>query len=153
MSALHNSVKLRRALPRSFTQVKPLVADRVAFHKIAAEKARVLRTKGRNKTAGKRRANTAAKKREAELAAEAAAEAQAVAAAAEAAAAAAEVAAAAGEDLDESEHEQDPLVSSPGTEPHSDTSEEDPDDDEDNYLPPGALARKQTRKRKRPRHR
>ncbi|KAJ7852374.1 hypothetical protein B0H14DRAFT_3658548 [Mycena olivaceomarginata] len=153
MSALHNSVKLRRALPRSFTQVKPLVADRVAFHKIAAEKARVLRTKGRNKTAEKRRANAAAKKREAELAAEAAAEAQVVAAAAEAAAAAAEVAAAVGEDLDESEHEQDPLVSGPGEEPDSDISDEDLDDDEDNYLPPGAPARKQTRKRKRPRHR
>ncbi|KAJ7314549.1 hypothetical protein DFH08DRAFT_917807 [Mycena albidolilacea] len=55
MSALHNSVKLRRALPRSFTQVKLLVADCVAFYKIVSEKARVLQTKGRNKTAKKRR--------------------------------------------------------------------------------------------------
>ncbi|KAF8168642.1 hypothetical protein K438DRAFT_1616019, partial [Mycena galopus ATCC 62051] len=146
MSALHNSVKLRRALPRSFTELKPLVADRLGFHKIAAEKARVLRTKGRNKTAEKRRANAATKKREAELAAEAAAEAQAAAAAAEAAATA-------GEDLEESEHEQDPLDSDSGTESDSDTSDEEPDDDEDEYLPPGAPARKQTRKRKRQRHR
>ncbi|KAJ7351946.1 hypothetical protein DFH08DRAFT_913107 [Mycena albidolilacea] len=141
MSALHNSVKLRRALPRSFTQVKLLVADCVAFYKIVSEKARVLQTKGPE-------ANAAAKKREAELAAEA----QVVAAAAEAAAAAAEVAAAVGKDLDKSEHKQDPLVLGLGVEPDSDISEEDLDDDEDNYLPPGAPARKQTRKRKRPRH-
>ncbi|KAJ7724046.1 hypothetical protein B0H14DRAFT_2641641 [Mycena olivaceomarginata] len=141
ISALHNSVKLRRALPRSFTELKPL------------RKSQRFRTKGRNKTAEKRRANAAAKKQEAELAAAAAAEAQAAAAAAEAAAAAAEVAAAAGEEPEESEEEQDPLDSDSERESDSDTSEEEPDDDEDEYLPRGAPAKKQTRKRKRQRRR
>ncbi|KAJ7844231.1 hypothetical protein B0H14DRAFT_2358757, partial [Mycena olivaceomarginata] len=45
ISALHNSVKLRRALPRSFTELKPLFVDRLAFHKMAAEKARDLEQK------------------------------------------------------------------------------------------------------------
>jgi hypothetical protein len=46
------------------------------LHKTAAEKAQALRSKGRKKTAEKRRANAAEKKREAELAAAAAAEAE-----------------------------------------------------------------------------
>ncbi|KAJ7923845.1 hypothetical protein B0H13DRAFT_1864461 [Mycena leptocephala] len=107
-----------------------------------SRKSQRFRTKGRNKTAEKRRANAAAKKQEAELAAVAAAEAQAAAAAAEAAAAAAEVAAAAGEEPEESEEEQDPLDSDSERESDSDTSEEESDDDEDEYLPRGPPAKK-----------
>ncbi|KAJ7732086.1 hypothetical protein B0H14DRAFT_2314270, partial [Mycena olivaceomarginata] len=40
MSALHNSAQLRRALPRSLTDIQPLYGDRLALHKLAAEKAR-----------------------------------------------------------------------------------------------------------------
>ncbi|KAJ6490861.1 hypothetical protein C8R45DRAFT_1096404 [Mycena sanguinolenta] len=45
MAALHNFVRLCRALPRTFTELRPLYPDRVAFHKSAAEKGRALRTK------------------------------------------------------------------------------------------------------------
>ncbi|KAF7358148.1 hypothetical protein MVEN_00862900 [Mycena venus] len=76
MAGLHNFVKLCRALPRALTDLQPLFPDRVTFHKEAAEQARALRAKGRAKTAERRHAKAAEKKREAELAAAAARQAE-----------------------------------------------------------------------------
>ncbi|KAJ7687881.1 hypothetical protein B0H14DRAFT_3101310 [Mycena olivaceomarginata] len=88
MAALHNFVKLCRALPRALTDLQPLFPDRVAFHKEAAEK-----------TAEKRRAKAAEKKREAELAAAAARQ--------------AEEALATGEEIEQSDEEPNAAVGEP----------------------------------------
>ncbi|KAJ7729682.1 hypothetical protein DFH07DRAFT_994762, partial [Mycena maculata] len=98
MAGLHNFVKLCRTLGPSLTDLKPLHPDRVAFHKKASAKAQETRSKGRKKTAEKRRAAAAAKKHDAEVAAAAAIE-------AETAAIQAEQAEAEGRDVDDTEDE------------------------------------------------
>ncbi|KAJ7838296.1 hypothetical protein B0H14DRAFT_3700910 [Mycena olivaceomarginata] len=131
MSALHNSAQLRRALPRSLTDIQPLYGDRLALHKLAAEKARDSRKKGRAKTAEKRRATAAAKKRDAELAA----------AAAELATQRAAGTATAGDDSD-SDNDSDRDSAAAGVE----VQESDAEDDD---YAPGGSTQKRCRKRAR----
>nr|GAT45996.1 predicted protein [Mycena chlorophos] len=69
LGGLHNFMELRRILPASFTELKPLHKDRQRFHDETAAKAQQLRMTNREKAAEKRRAKAAEKKRQAEVAA------------------------------------------------------------------------------------
>ncbi|KAJ7196971.1 hypothetical protein GGX14DRAFT_402885 [Mycena pura] len=66
LSALHNFVRVCRALPQHVTELKPLIQDRVEFHKEASLKAQAARMTKRQQTAARKRAKAAAKKSEAE---------------------------------------------------------------------------------------
>ncbi|KAJ7793439.1 hypothetical protein B0H14DRAFT_2533522 [Mycena olivaceomarginata] len=76
LAAFHNFTSICRALPRSFTELKPLIPDRVAFHKQVALKAQKTRTAKRAQTAARRRQGAEAKRREAAEAEEAARQAE-----------------------------------------------------------------------------
>ncbi|KAJ7866209.1 hypothetical protein B0H14DRAFT_2573484 [Mycena olivaceomarginata] len=65
LSALHNFVRVCHALPRHVTALKPLIQDRVEFHKEASLKAQAARMTKRQQTAAKKREKAEAKKREA----------------------------------------------------------------------------------------
>ncbi|KAJ7183079.1 hypothetical protein B0H12DRAFT_1040514, partial [Mycena haematopus] len=131
MAALHNFVKLCRALPRALTELRPLFDDRTAFHEEAAKKARGLRMKKRKKTAEKRKATAVEKKREAELAA--------------AEAAAAELAVARGEELEENGEESDAEQYS-GSESSDEEALAEEEDDEDLPVNPNRRKRKRQRR-------
>ncbi|KAF7310181.1 FAD-binding-3 domain-containing protein [Mycena indigotica] len=72
LAAFHNFAEIRRILPREYTCLKLLHDDRESFHRVTALKAQDLRKTRQQKTAAKRKAKTAEKKR---IAAEAATEA------------------------------------------------------------------------------
>ncbi|KAJ7834766.1 hypothetical protein B0H14DRAFT_3087587 [Mycena olivaceomarginata] len=59
LSALHNFVRICRALPRDMTALKPLIQDRVKFHKEASLKAQAARMTKRQQTAAKKEAEEA----------------------------------------------------------------------------------------------
>ncbi|KAJ7838096.1 hypothetical protein B0H14DRAFT_3701249 [Mycena olivaceomarginata] len=65
LAALHNFARVCRALPRHLTALKPLIQDRVAFHKEASLKAQATRMTKRQQAAAKKREKAEAKKREA----------------------------------------------------------------------------------------
>ncbi|KAJ7888627.1 hypothetical protein B0H14DRAFT_3081939 [Mycena olivaceomarginata] len=65
LSALHNFVRVCRVLPRHVTALKPLIQDRVEFHKEASLKAQAARMTKRQQTAAKKHEKAEAKKREA----------------------------------------------------------------------------------------
>jgi hypothetical protein len=65
LAALHNFARVCRALPRHLTVLKPLIQDRVAFHKEASLKAQATRMTKRQQAAAKKREKAEAKKREA----------------------------------------------------------------------------------------
>ncbi|KAF7314129.1 hypothetical protein HMN09_00572000 [Mycena chlorophos] len=77
LGAIHNFVELTRTLPAELYKLKPLQADRLAFHTSIANQAHSARSAARAKTAEKRAATAAAKKARAAEAAEAAAAAEA----------------------------------------------------------------------------
>ncbi|KAJ7790376.1 hypothetical protein B0H14DRAFT_3115559 [Mycena olivaceomarginata] len=76
LAAFHNFTSICHALPRSFTELKPLILDRVAFHKQVALKAQKTRTAKRAQTAARQRQGAEAKRREAAEAEEAARQAE-----------------------------------------------------------------------------
>ncbi|KAJ7875510.1 hypothetical protein B0H14DRAFT_3547906, partial [Mycena olivaceomarginata] len=61
LSALHNFVRVCRALPRHVTALKPLIQDRVEFHKEASLKAQAARMTKRQQTAAKKHEKAEAK--------------------------------------------------------------------------------------------
>ncbi|KAJ7889801.1 hypothetical protein B0H14DRAFT_2561498 [Mycena olivaceomarginata] len=65
LSAFHNFVRVCRALPRHFTELSPIIRDRVEFHKQASLKAQATRTTKQQQAAAKKRERAEAKKREA----------------------------------------------------------------------------------------
>jgi hypothetical protein len=65
LSAFHNFVRVCRALPRRFTELSPIILDRVEFHKQASLKAQAVRTTKRQQAATKKRERAEVKKREA----------------------------------------------------------------------------------------
>ncbi|KAJ7333486.1 hypothetical protein DFH08DRAFT_925944 [Mycena albidolilacea] len=65
LAALHNFACVCRALPRHLTALKPLIQDRVAFHKEASLKAQATRLTKRQQVAAKKHEKAEAKKREA----------------------------------------------------------------------------------------
>ncbi|KAJ7719076.1 hypothetical protein B0H14DRAFT_3098629 [Mycena olivaceomarginata] len=69
LGGFHNFVRICRVLlPASLTDLKPLIEDRVAFHKTASSTAQRARKNQRKRTAARRRETAQTKKREAELA-------------------------------------------------------------------------------------
>jgi hypothetical protein len=65
LSALHNFVRVCRALPRHVTALKPLIQDRVEFDKEVSWKAQAARMTKRQQTAAKKCEKAEGKKREA----------------------------------------------------------------------------------------
>ncbi|KAJ7192259.1 hypothetical protein GGX14DRAFT_537765 [Mycena pura] len=65
LSAFHNFVRVCRALPRHFTELSPIIQDRVEFHKQASLKAQATGTTKRQQAAARKRERAEAKKREA----------------------------------------------------------------------------------------
>ncbi|KAJ7203485.1 hypothetical protein B0H12DRAFT_1035514 [Mycena haematopus] len=122
LAAFHNFTQICRALPRSFTELKLLVPDRVAFHKQMSLKAQKTRTTKRAQTAARRRQVAESKKQEAAEAEEAARQ--------------AEEALDRDDEMDEDEEQSD-------REPDQEEEEEDPDDDVDSER--GRRARKRRR--------
>jgi hypothetical protein len=153
MGGFHNFVRICRVLPTSLTDLKPLVEDRVTFHKTASSKAQRARKNQRKRTAARKRETAQAKKREAEMAAAEAEASERVAEEAERAAAAEEGQATetGGNPLDN--EPQDPIEPATGAlEPDDSDSDSDvetdvEDDSDSEYLGPQTWGRKRKRRR------
>ncbi|KAJ7885743.1 hypothetical protein B0H14DRAFT_2563749 [Mycena olivaceomarginata] len=151
MGGFHNFVRICRVLPTSLTDLKPLVEDRVTFHKTASSKAQRARKNQRKRTAARKRETAQAKKREAEMAAAEAEASERAAEEAECAAAAEEGQATetGGNPLDNDT--QDPIEPATGTsEPDDSDSDSDvetdvEDDGDSEYLGPQTRGRKRKR--------
>ncbi|KAJ7788872.1 hypothetical protein B0H14DRAFT_2627821 [Mycena olivaceomarginata] len=65
LSTFHNFVRVCRVLPQHFTELSPIIRDRVEFHKQASLKAQATRTTKRQQAAAKKRERPEAKKCEA----------------------------------------------------------------------------------------